>query len=259
MTMTAHRPTTAPLPAVSPGSRRLAVPRAAAPADTGERGLSYLVSFVLSLAVVGALLAAVQLTTTVETAGSSPQQPVLRTPYGLLAVGDVTVSVAVDASKGMVGKGTVGNGTAGNAVAGKGHAAHTGAASGAAGVRVNVPVTLQNDSDAAVRYTPEQFRLVTGTGQPAGPEDSALLTGELRPGAAVALRLTFALPAGATSARLTVDSGRPTAGLDLSLPAASTPGQQMTPQDQPAEPAQPAQAPDGADPAEHDPSDTSHH
>jgi hypothetical protein len=124
-----------------------------------------------------------------------------------------------------------------------------------------VPITLHNQSDAAVRYAPEQFRLVSSNGQPAGPEDSALLTGQLQPGAAVGLRLTFARPAGATGTRLVVAGGQPAAGLDLRLPAASTPGQPMTPQDQPAEaerPAEPAQAPKGASSA-HDPSDTSHH
>jgi hypothetical protein len=235
---------------VSTVDRRSAVPHAAAPVDTAALALTLLVRVVLALTVVGAVIAALQLSAVFTPAGSSPQ-PVLRTPYGIVAVGDVTVSVAVDASKGMVGKDA----------AGEGHAAHTGAASGPAGVRVNVPITLHNQSDAAVRYAPEQFQLFTGDGQPAGPEDSALLTGQLQPGAAVALRLTFALPAGATGTRLVVDGGQPAVGLDLQLPAARTPGQPMTPQDQPAEaepPAEPAPAPAGAGSA-HDPADTSHH
>jgi hypothetical protein len=86
--------------------------------------------------------------------------------------------------------------------------------------------------------------------------DSPLLTGALGPGAAVALRLTFALPAGATSARLVVDGGQPAAGLDLALPAASTPGQPMTPQEQPVQPVQPG---DSAGAAEHAPSQPHRH
>lgn len=245
LTASAHRSTSSCLPAASPVSRRSAVPRAAAPVDAGGRALAYLVWCVLALAGVGAVIAALQVSTMRTTAGAPPQS-VLRTSYGLVAVGDVTVSVAVDASKGMVGTG---------------HASHAGAASRAAGVRVNVPITLQNTSGAPVRYAPDQFRLVTSSGQPAGPVDAAMLTGQLRPGAAVALRLTFALPAGATGTRLVVDGGEPAAGLDLRLPAASTAGQPTSPQDQPAqpEPGAPAQAPDDAGPADHDPSDTSHH
>ena len=203
------------------------------PTRGGLLVVTVLVRAVLALTVVGGVLAALQLVGTPETAVSSP--PVLRTSYGLLSVGDVSVSAAIPgAGKGMVGKG---------------HGAHA-PSGGAAGVRVNVPVTLQNEGDAAVPYTPAQFRLDVGSGTPLAPQESPLLTGELRPDAAVALRLTFALPSGATSARLTVDGGRPASGLYLELPVPSVPAQQMTPQDQPAPPApappapaQPAPAP----------------
>ena len=234
------RRTTAPVPAVSPVSQRPSAPRTTSLDDAGGRGLTVLVWFVLVLTVGGAVLAVRQLSSTPSIAAAWPER-VLRTAYGLVVVGDITVSAAAEAGKDEVAHDDT---------------APAGAATTAADVRFNVPITLQNSSDAAVRYAPGQFGLVTGDGRPARPEDSPLLTGELQPGAAVALRLTFAVPAGVTSSQLTVDGGEPAAGLDLRLPAVSAPDRPVTPQDQPAQPASPA---DGAGPEKDAPSAPSHH
>lgn len=219
MTMAARDATASVLvPSRVPG--RTAVTPHGWPLSAGGPALADLVRVVLTLTLVGALVLAVQLVVEDE-GGDTVDGSVLRTGYGSVEVGDVTVSVAVPAAdKGMVGAG---------------HTAHTGAADGA-GVRVNVPVVLQNDSDAPVDYRPAQFRLDGGSGSAVGPQDNALLTGALRPGAAVSLRLTFALPAGADRARLVVDGG-PSEGLDLHLPGASATGRQMTPQDSAPAPA----------------------
>ncbi len=212
-----HRP--------SPVSRRTAV-APAHPSDAGGLTLADVMRVVLTLAVVGAVIAGLQLATSPTSAGSSAES-VLSTPYGLVAVGSVTVSAAVPAANaGMVG----------TQAPSAGHSAHTGAGATPDGVQVNVPLTLHNRGDEVVSYRPQQFRLVAD-GQEVTPQDSALLTGELRPEAAVSLRLTFALPAAVDGARLRVDGASPSDGLELQLPGASVPGAQMTSQEQATTPA----------------------
>lgn len=211
MPLTANRTATA-LVLTPQAVGRTAVPPRRSPFDVGGATLTDLVRVVLTLTLVGVLVLAVEPLVAGDGRAASDHR-VLQTPYGSVRVGAVTVvAVVVGADKGPVGGG---------------HAAHAGAASG---VRVNVPLTLENDSDATVRYRPGDFRLEAGGAQAVGAQDNPLLTGALRPGAAVSLRLTFPLPAEASSARLVVDGG-PADGLDLALPAAVTPGQQMTPQD----------------------------
>lgn len=228
MTLTAHRTATSAVLTPARVSGRTAESSRSRPFEAGGPALTDLVRAVLTLTLVGALVLGVQLVVDRRGGGASGQS-VLQTPYGAVEVGDVTVTAAVPAAdKGMTG----------------GHTAHGGAAD-AADVRVNVPIVVQNDSDAPVLYRPGQFRLEDGSGAAVVPQDNPLLTGELRPGAAVALRLTFALPAETRNARLVVDGG-PAAGVDVQLPGATAPAQQMTPQDTSTAPSAPAPAPSGA-------------
>jgi hypothetical protein len=206
MISTAHRPArpSAALPATAPpggaaseagtGSRRLAVRSAV---------LAVVVAF-LVLTVVGGVLALLQLSSS-SAAGvlhQGPAAPVLTTDYGSVTVGSVGRSTAPPAGASP-------------------HAAHGAAKDSGQPARLHVPVTMTNDGASSVGYAPGQFRLVAGTGQAMAAEDGPLLEGRLRPGAAVTLRLTFAVPSGTTAARLVISGASPTDGVALDLPAAT--------------------------------------
>jgi hypothetical protein len=159
---------------------------------------------VLLLSVVGGVLAALQLTTPSGTAvlrAGQPAGPVLTTSYGSVSVGTVGSSTAPPATSGP-------------------HAAHGADTSQAS--RLHVPVTVANDGASSVRYGPDDFSLVAGTSEPVAPQDGPLLEGRLRPGAAVTLRLTFAVPSGTTAARLSMSGATPTGGVALDLPAGTS-------------------------------------
>ena len=176
---------------------------------------------VLVLTVAGAGLAVAQLITP---AGGTPpagsHAVTLTTSYGSVLVGEATLSRPAPRAAATA--------TAVPATAGEP------AGDLPAARLVHVPVTLRNDSDATVSYRPEQFLLRAEGGQPAVPEDGPLLTGQLRPGAAVVLRLTFAVPPGAATAHLSVPGAHPAEGVPLPLrPAPITTGDGAEPAPRP--------------------------
>lgn len=124
---------------------------------------------------------------------------VLHTPYGVVALGHVTTASAAPDGGG-------------------GRSVGAGGPRPGAALRVTVPVTLHNLSGGPVHYGPQHFRL-SGSGSTARPEPGSVPSGEVAPGGAVQLHLVFDLPGGPW-ARLTVDDGRPAAGLRLHLPRA---------------------------------------
>jgi hypothetical protein len=149
-----------------------------------------LVRLAVTLSSVGAVLAGLSLLAV--DGGAADGSPVLSTPYGLIAVGRVSVDTSA------LG------------------AARDGAAPAALAERVAVPVTLHNLSDEPVHYGPEHFRLRSGTAT-VRPEPGSVRSGDVAPGGAVQLRLVFRRGP-AEQARLTVDVGEPATGLQLHLP-----------------------------------------
>lgn len=85
-------------------------------------------------------------------------------------------------------------------------------------VRVQLPVTLVNESDLPVHYRPEQFQLAVGDDQPVTADATPLLTGTLQPGGAVALRMGFVLAEPAAAARLSLEPARAASSVELPLP-----------------------------------------
>lgn len=179
-----------PPPAASPAAPEAVAPAPVVRAPSRSAGVlrrTDLVRLAVTLSSVGAVLAGLSLLAV--DGGAADDSPVLRTPYGLVAVGRVSVDSAPRAA----------------------------APSGAAPAeRVAVPVTLHNLSDEPVHYGPEHFLLRSGSGA-VPPEPGSVRSGEVSPGGAVQLRLVFPR-GGAEQARLTVDVAEPATGLLLHLP-----------------------------------------